>query len=318
MFADVSPDDVRRAAEALRGLVKRTPLQRARALSARLATDAWLKLENAQETGSFKLRGATNALLALGPNERSRGVVTASAGNHGRGLAFAARRLGVPVTVYVPVTAPTVKLDGMRACGATVDTSAAHYDEAHRLALRHAREHGVPFIDPCSGVPLVAGQGTVALEIFEELPDVRTLVVPVGGAGLLGGIAAYTRATSPRVRIVGVQTENTDVMARSLDAGHIVERPMLPTLADGLAGSIDEHGFDVGRHAIDSMVVVTEANVADAMRFLAREESVVAEGSGAVGVAALLSHAVPDLRGPVAVIVSGGNVDPQTLDRVLA
>lgn len=318
MFADVSPDDVRRAAEALRGLVKRTPLRRARALSERLGADVWLKRENEQETGSFKLRGATNALLALEPNERSRGVVTASAGNHGRGLAFAARRLGVPVTIYVPATAPVVKLEGIHACGATVDISAAHYDEAHRLALRHARELGVPFIDPCSGVPLVAGQGTVALEIFEELPNVRTLLVPVGGGGLIGGIAAYARSASPRVRIVGVQSENTDVMARSLAAGHIVDAPVLPTLADGLAGSIDEHGFDVGRHAIDDMIVVTEAHVAEAMRFLAREENVVAEGSGAVGVAALLTNAVRELRGPAAVVISGGNVDSQTLDRILA
>lgn len=317
MFADVTADDVRRAAARLRGVARRTELRRARRLSERVGVEVWLKLENEQITGSFKLRGAYNAIASLSPEDRSRGVVAASAGNHGRGVAFAAERFGVSATVFVPRTAPRVKVQGMRACGATVDAESAHYDEAHARAIKFAADGDLTYLDPCVGTLLVAGQGTVALEILEQLPETRAVIVPVGCAGLLGGMGAYLRASAPHVRIVGAQSVRTNAMALSLQAGDIVDISSVDTLADGLAGGIDAHAFDVGRHALDAMVTVEESDIGRAIATLAREENVIPEGSGAVGIAALLAGAAGDIPGPVVAVISGGNIDPQVLEGVL-
>ena len=316
MFADVTADDVRRAADRLRGIVRHTELRRAERLSQRVRCDVWLKLENEQLTGSFKIRGAYHAIATLSQEERARGVVTASAGNHGRGIALAAQHFKIPATIFVPRTAPRVKIDGMRECNATIDAEAAHYDDAHARAVAFAAEQDVTYLDPCAGAALVAGQGTVALEIIEQVPGVASVIVPVGGGGLLGGMGAFLRTTRPDVRIIGAQSVNTNAMARALEAGHLVDVPVLPTLADGLAGAIDEHGLDVGRHALDDLITVEEADVAAAIAFLAKEENVIAEGSGAVGVAALLTGAVRPVE-PVVVVISGGNIDPEVLSRVV-
>jgi threonine dehydratase len=304
-----TPADVTAAAHRLRGVIERTPLLRSDALSRRAGVEVHLKCEHRQRTGSFKLRGAYNALATLPAEVRARGVVASSAGNHGLGLAYAARALGVRAVVFVPRTAPAVKRDGITALGATVDTTGADYDAAHHLAESYAAEHGMTFVNPCAGAPLLAGQGTVALEILEELPSLRTLVVPVGGGGLVGGAAALVRTAAPAVRIVGVQSERTNAMAASLAAGRVVEVPVPPTLADGLAGQIDETGYAIGRFALDDMITVAEEAIADAIAWLAHEHDARVEGSGAVGVAALLGALVPQLDGPAAVVVSGGNID---------
>jgi threonine dehydratase len=317
VFDDVLPHDVRRAADRLRGVARRTELRRATRLSTQTAHDVWLKLENEQLTGSFKIRGAFNAIASLPSTERARGVVTASAGNHGRGVAFAAQHFGIPATVFVPRTAPRVKVDGIRDCNAAIDAESAHYDEAHARSVAFAAANGLHYLDPSSGTALVAGQGTVALEIVDQLPGVRSIVVPVGGGGLVGGMGAFLRAVRPHVRIVGAQSVNTSAMARALEAGHIVDTPVLPTLADGLSGAIDVHGFDVGQHALDEIVTVAEDDIANAIAFLSREERLIAEGSGAVGVAALLTGVVSRLDDPVVVVISGGNIDPDVLARIL-
>jgi threonine dehydratase len=248
--------------------------------------------------------------------QRSRGIVTASAGNHGRGVALAAQKFGVPATIFVPRTAPRVKINGMRECNASIDADSAHYDEAHARAIAFAGEHALTYLDPCVGAPLVSGQGTVALEIVDQLPRVGSVIVPVGGGGLLGGMGAFLREVKPGVRILGAQSVHTSAMARALEAGRVVETPVLPTLADGLAGAIDEHGLDVGRHALDEMITVEESEIADAIALLARDEGVIAEGAGAVGVAALLTKPAR-VRDPVVVVISGGNIDPDVLERVL-
>lgn len=289
--------------------MERTPLVRSPALSARTGVDTWLKCENLQRTGSFKLRGATNALAALNDAQRARGVVASSAGNHGLGLAYAAQTLGVRARVFVPSTAPMVKRQGIAALGAEVDDSYSDYDAAHHAAEEFARAHSMTFINPCAGEALLAGQGTVALEILEEIPMVRTFVVPVGGGGLVGGMAALVRAIAPEARIVGVQSEATNAMAASLAAGRVVPVEVISTLADGLAGQVDEVGLAIGRVAIDTMITVRESEIAEAMRWLAHEHDLRAEGSGAVTTAALLHGLVPDLAGPAAAVVSGGNVD---------
>lgn len=309
MFSDLRAADVLAAARRLRGLVRQTPLVESPELAALVRQTVYLKLENEQITGSFKVRGAMNALATLPPEARARGVVASSAGNHGLGVAYAARHFAIPATVFVPSTAPRVKRDGIAALGATVDANQPHYDAAMDEAKRYAASTGATFINPCLGEPLLAGQGTVALEIVEELPTLATLVAPVGGGGLLGGCASLVRRVAPAVRILGAQSVNTAAMARSLEAGRLVEIENVPTLADGLAGQIDEEALDIGRHALDGIAAVDEDTISAAIAWLAETHGVKSEGSGAVGVAALRSGALGPLAGPVVVIVSGGNID---------
>jgi threonine dehydratase len=306
-----SPADIRAAALRLRGIIAPTPLTHSPALSERAGggSDVYLKCEQLQRTGSFKLRGAYNALATLSPEARARGVVASSAGNHGLGVAYAARALGIRARLFVPATAPAVKREGIAALGAEVDASYADYDAAHHAAEQFAREQGITFVNPCAGEPLLAGQGTVGLEILEALPGVRAVVVPVGGGGLVGGIAALFREVAPTIRIIGAQSENTDAMAASLAAGHRVDVAVPPTLAEGLAGQIDEEGYAIGRIALDEIVTVSERAIADAIGWLAREHAMRVEGSGAVGVAALLGGAVRAPSGPLAVVLTGGNID---------
>lgn len=318
MFSDLRPVDVLAAAHRLRGLVRETPLVESPELSAIAGQSVYLKLENEQITGSFKVRGAMNALATLPPDVRARGVVASSAGNHGLGVAYAARHFGIPATVFVPSTAPRVKRDGIAALGATVDANQPHYDAAMDEAKRYAAAHGSTFINPCLGDALLAGQGTVALEIIEALPALATLVVCVGGGGLLGGCASLVRRVTPDVRILGAQSVNTAAMARSLEAGRLVAIENVATLADGLAGQIDEEALDIGRHALDGIAALDEETIGRAIAWLADVHGVRAEGSGAVGVAAVMSGALGALGGPVAVIVSGGNIDADRFAAVRA
>jgi threonine dehydratase len=317
MFDDLRAVDVFAAARRVRGVVRRTPLRRSAALSDIAGGDVFLKLETAQPTGSFKLRGAFNALAAMDDETRSRGVIASSAGNHGLGVAFAARHFGVPATIFVPRSAPQVKKRGIAALGATVDDSEPDYDAAMAAAIRLSGERGAPFINPCLGDTLLAGQGTVGLEIVEDLPAVESIVVPVGGGGLLGGIASIVRRVAPDVRILGAQSVNTAAMARSLAARRIVEIASVPTLADGLAGQIDDEAFDIGSRALDAIATLSEDEIAGAIAWLGREEGEVVEGAGAVGVGAVLGGRFDVLRTPAVVVVSGGNIDPDVHARVL-
>ena len=313
MILPTAPD-VLAAARRLRGVIQRTPCSHSAPLSARAGTESYVKWESQQSTGSFKLRGAFNALLTMPAEERRRGVVAASAGNHGLGIAYAARTLGIRARVYVPTAAPHVKRDGILALGAEVDASQPDYDAAHEAALSCADRDGMTFVSPCTGQPLLAGQGTVGLEILEDLPGVRTLVVPVGGGGLAGGIAVLVRAVAPHVRIVGAQSELTNAMSASLRNGRRTTIPVVPTLADGLAGQVDDEGVLIGRFALDEIVIVTERELADSMIWLSRMHGTRVEGSGAVGIAAMLTRGGWD--GPVAAIVSGSNVDQRVWNEV--
>ena len=317
MFHDLRAIDVYAAARRIEGLVRRTELRRSAALSELVGADVYLKLEHEQITGSFKLRGAINALAVMDPAERSRGVVASSAGNHGLGVARAAQHFGVAATIFVPARAPDVKKRGIADLGATVDDSEPDYDAAMVRAKAYAAERGARYINPCLGDPLLAGQGTVGLEIIAELPWVGTIILPVGGGGLLGGVASFVRRVAPEVRIIGAQSEHTAAMALSLGAARVVEIPSVPTLADGLAGQIDEEALDIGRHGLDDIAVLTEEEIAESIGWLARAEKAVVEGSGAVGVGALLHGKVRELRGPVVVVVSGGNIDPAVHARVM-
>jgi threonine dehydratase len=295
------------AAERIAPVVRRTRLLRTGGVH--------LKLENEQLTGSFKLRGATNVIAGLGADVRSRGVVASSAGNHGLGVAYAAKHFGVRATVFIPATAPRVKREGIAALGAKVIDNERHYDAAMAAAVRYAADHGARFINPCLGDDLLAGQGTVALEVIEDVPDIETFVVSVGGGGLLGGCAALLRARAPRARIIGVQSVNTAAMARSIEAKRVVEIDYLPTLADGLAGQVDEAALEIGQEALDEILTVSEEEIGEAMLWLLDEHGLRVEGSGAVGVAAIRSgKLVP--RGETVVVVSGGNVDDDRIEKL--
>ncbi len=317
MFSELRAEEVHRAAGRIAGHAVRTPLLRSEPLSRIAGGEVHLKLENRQVTGSFKLRGALNALATLPEAARKRGVVASSAGNHGLGVAYAANALGIAATIFVPATAPEVKKSGIRALGAALDDAQPDYDAAMVAAIAHGETHGMSFINPCLGDMLLAGQGTVALEIFDELPDLRTLVVCVGGGGLLGGCASLLRREAPSVRIVGAQSDQTAAMTRSLAANRVVEIPVTPTLADGLAGQIDDAALDIGRHALDDIVLLTEDEIGRTIAWLHEAHDLRVEGAGAVATGAVL-FGKTTLEFPAAAIVSGGNIDEERWRGVLA
>lgn len=311
--------DVLAAARRVQGVARRTPLERSAWLSERAGTEVWLKLETHQRTGSFKLRGAFNAVASLSADERARGLVTASAGNHGQGVALAASLAGVaPAVVFVPAGAPEAKKRRIARYGAELRQVEGGYDDAHRAALAHAARTRAYFVNAFSDPAVVAGQGTVGLEIVQELPEVRTIVVPVGGGGIAGGIGIVAQAMGSGIRVVGVQTEATSAMHASLAAGRVVSPPYRATLCEGLEGDVDARGLALAVEVLDGMVLVTEAAVRRAMRRLFQEEGIVAEGSAAVGVAALLEGAVERIDGPAVVVLTGGNVDGGRLAGILA
>ena len=302
-------DEVRAAAARLDGRVERTPLVASSELSAIAGGEVLLKLECLQDGGSFKLRGALHAMLALDDAARARGVVASSAGNHGIGIAMAAARLGVPATVFVPASAPAVKREKIAARGATVIATEPTYDAAEAAARAFATATGATFVSPCTGRTLLAGAGTVALEVMAARPDVATLVVCVGGGGLAGGVGGYLRDAAPAVRIVGAQSVRTNAMSLALASGHATDIPDLPTLADGLAGLVDAEMLAQGQAALDAIVTVEEEEIAEAIRWLHTAHGLRVEGSGAVGVAALRSGRLRPEAFPVAVTVSGANID---------
>ena len=308
MFERLKAEAVEAAAKRIGKHIKRTPLVRSEGLSKAAKGDVWLKLENEQITGSFKPRGAFNALATLSPAQRESGVVASSAGNHGLGVAAAGKALGIHAKIYVPRTAPEVKKNGIRSMGAELDDSQPDYDAAMDAAKAFGKETGRPYINPCLGDELLAGQGTVAIEILEQLPAVRSVVVNVGGGGLLGGIGSYLRRKRPDVRIYGAQSVNTAAMAKSLAAKKVVPIDSVPTLADGLAGLIDEDAYDIGVNALDGIVTLTEEEIAGAIRWLAKNHDARVEGAGACGVGAVLTGKLR-VETPCAVVISGANID---------
>jgi threonine dehydratase len=309
---------VEAAAVRLQGVLPPSRCVRSDLLSATTGQEVFLKLELENPTGSFKVRGAYNVIAGLTDEERRRGVVASSAGNHALGVAHAAKSFDTPAMLYVPCTAPQVKKDGIRALGATVNDDAADYDVAMVMAKAHAEREGIRFINPCLGVDLLAGQGTVALELLQQLPDVCTVIICTGGGGLLGGMGAVLRTLAPHVRIVGVQSVETAAMQRSVAAGHVVDTPVTPTLADGLSGQIDDDALYIGQSCADELVLVTEDELGETIAWLHRTTGMAVEGAGAVTIAALRHDRIPDLIGPIVALVSGRNIDPARLQQLLA
>jgi threonine dehydratase len=314
----LAAEDVAHAAAVLRPYLPPTPLRRSFAL--REQGPAFLKLECWQPTGSFKVRGALHVLATLSPEEKRRGVVAASAGNHALGVAFAAQALGADVrtTLFVPDSAPRAKVGKLRTFPVEVRQQGATYDDAHALAVAHAARTGALYVHAFQDPRTAAGQGTVALELLDQMRDVAAVVVPVGGGGLVAGMATALKARAPRTRVIAVQPDASPALRESLRRGRpLLEFPAGPTIADGLAGGIGEIAFE-HRDLIDEVVVVPERDIEDAVVALLAEDQVVAEGSGAVGVAAVRAGLVPVSDGPVAIVVTGANIDLSVVRRLLA
>jgi threonine dehydratase len=301
--------------------VRRTPLVRSSWLSDSAGQSVLLKLELLQVSNSFKSRGAFNAVIARRERE---GIglgqlVTASAGNHGRALAAAAETFALPLVVFTPLDAPAAKIDAIRRHGATLRAEAPDYDEAERMAKTFAESTGAAFISPYNDGDVIAGAATIALELFEDAPDLDTLIVPIGGGGLASGIAATAKAIRPACRVIGVEVAASCAFLTSLRAGHLVEIVPGPTLADGLGGNPDPETitFAMIQRFVDEIVTVTEDELARAIVGLVEKEHLIAEGAAAVGVAALLAGRVAKPRGETGLILTGSNIDRVRLSGLL-
>jgi threonine dehydratase len=317
--ATVDLERIRRAAAAYAEVVRETPLLSSRTLGERVGGTVALKAENLQRTGSFKLRGALAKIAALEPARAAAGVVAGSAGNHGQAVAYAARARGLRCEVFMPVSAPNQKVDACAEFGATVRLVGGSVDASLAAARARAEETGMAFVHPFDDADVVAGQGGVGLELATQAPALATAVVPVGGGGLVSGVAIALKALRPEVRVVGVQVDRCAAVPASLAGGAPVEvAAAAPTIADGIAVKRPgELTVALMRRWVDEVVVVPEDAVAEAMVLLLERAKLVVEGAGAVGVAALLSGAVaPAERGTTAVVLSGGNVDAGLLASV--
>ena len=313
----VTVDDVKAARALLEGIIRDTPVQGSRPLSERVGGPVWLKCENLQRAGSFKIRGAYTRIAGLSAAESAHGVVAASAGNHAQGVALAASLRGLRSTVFMPEGAPIPKVQATRAYGADVRFHGSSVDEALTAAKAFAAETGAVLVHPFDHADIVAGQGTVGLEVLEQVPDVRTVVVCTGGGGLLAGIALAVKSTKPGVRVVGVQAENAAAFPASLAAGCPVPLERMTTMADGIAvGCPGTVPFELVRELVDDIVTVSEESLSRALLLCLERAKLVVEPAGAAGVAAVLDDPGA-FEPPVVVVLSGGNIDPLLLMRVL-
>lgn len=317
MTEPLSSADIEDARELLRGHTVETPIQTSRWLTDLVGSPVVMKCENLQRTGSFKSRGAFVRIARLSEEERSRGVVAASAGNHAQGVALAAKMLQIPATVFMPEGAPIPKENATRGYGAEVVFEGEYVDQCLDAARAFSERTGAVFIHPFDHTDIVAGQGTLGLELLEQVPEVRTVVVPLGGGGLLAGVALAVKQRRPDVRIVGVQAEDAAAYPPSLAAGEPIQLGSMPTMADGIAvGRPGDINFPIIRDRVDEIRTVSEETISRALLALVERTKLVVEPAGAVGVAAILDEPAA-FEGPVAVVLSGGNIDPLLLGKVI-
>lgn len=320
---ELTPANIVAASQRLKGRVVRTPLERSDALSEMSGVQAYLKLENLQRTGSFKIRGALNRLMTLSEQEREAGIVAASAGNHALGVAEAATALGARATLIVPKSGSPAKIAALRRYpSAYVELliEGADYDAAETLGIALGRESKRRFVSAYNDPQIMAGQGTIGLEILEDLPDVEAVLVPAGGGGIISGIGLWAKTVNPRIRVIGVQSTASPQMRAAFDAGHLVTVTVLDSLADGLAGNIEPGSpmYDLARQYVDEIVLVEESEIAQAMVWYIEQHHLIVEGSGAVVLAALLHQRIPGLSGKkVAAVLTGRNVSTERLKALL-
>jgi threonine dehydratase len=310
--------DVERAAVDLRPHLAPTPLQHSRAFTDKARCHVYLKIESIQPIRAFKVRGALNKLIRLPDAQRAAGVITASAGNHGMGVAYAAAAFKVPATVYVPESANPFKVEAIQRLGARVVPAGRNYSGAYTEALSAQRDSGATFVHAYDDPDVVAGQGTIASELLVDLADFDTVLVPIGGGGLIGGIALYLKSKRPGIKVIGVEPIGADSMHRSLQAGSIVTLERVSTIADGLAASAPgKLTFELAQRYVDEVILVEEAEMLRAIRLLFEWEHLLAEPAGAAALAALLYHYRPVPNEKVVVILSGGNVTDEVILKAL-
>ena len=315
----VTTDLILSATARLEGRVVRTPLNRSESLSNQLGLDVQLKLENLQHTGSFKARGACNKMLSLAPEARADGIIAASSGNHGAAVAWCARELGVPATIFVPEGASPAKVEKIRGFGARVLFHGTDGLDTEIFARRQAQQQGATYISPYNDEAVIAGQATVGVELLEQDPQLDSVFVAVGGGGLIGGLGAWLKVRAPHVRVIGAVPENSPVMAESVRAGRIVELDSRPTLSDGTAGGIEAGSitFDLCRSVVDDWVIIPEPEIADVLGDFVRAHDMVIEGAAAVAVAAAVRLAPSLALRRAAIVVCGGNISPERLAGVM-
>jgi threonine dehydratase len=311
--------DVHAARDRIKDAIYMTPCARSETLSQLLGCELYLKLENLQITGSFKERGALNKILQLIPEQMAAGVIAASAGNHAQGVAHVARKYAIPATIVMPETTPLAKIHGTRALGATIILHGSSYDEAYDKAVELQQQQGTTLIHAFDDTDVIAGQGTIGLELLQQLPDMDMVVVPVGGGGLIAGIALAIKQTRPAVQIIGVEAERMPAMQTSLASGKPERLRFANTIADGISvAKVGHYTLPIVKDYVSGMVTVTEEQIALAIMTLLEQEKTLAEGAGAVGFAALHYQQINDIKGKkVVVIISGGNIDMTMLARIL-
>lgn len=315
----ITTRDIEEARQRIQGVVKTTPCLMSRTFSNELRANTWFKYETLQLTGSFKVRGATNKIRCLEPAELEAGVITASAGNHAQGVAFSAAQTGTQATIVMPVTTPLVKVENTERLGGRVVLAGETFDEAYQEACRLQRERGLTFVHPFDDPQVIAGQGTIGLEILEQTPEVEAVIVPIGGGGLISGIATAIKEKRPNVRIYGVQTLAAPAMAESFRAGELVDRPSERSVAEGI--SVKRPGaitFEHVRRYVDDIETVSEDEIRAAIVRLLETGKTLTEGAAAVTLAAMASHRFPYTEGRnVVLVLSGGNIDIHLLSRII-
>lgn len=314
----ISLADIERARERVRGEIYLTPCARSETLSQRIGCDLYLKLENLQMTGSFKERGAINKLASLTEAELAAGVIAASAGNHAQGVAFVAKRFGVHATIVMPIGSPLIKVSATRAHGAEVVLHGETYDDAAAEAARLAQLSGATVVAPFDDDAVIAGQGTLGLELLDQVPDLDAVIAPVGGGGLIGGLGLAIKSLRPEVAIYGAQTLTVPAMHTALAKHAPVLLPRGRTLADGIAvRAVTARTLELAQRYVDQVVLVDEEQIAEAILLLVEQEKTVAEGAGATALAAALQGELPLSGKRVVVVVSGGNIDVNLLSRII-
>ncbi|MGF3554280.1 MAG: threonine ammonia-lyase [Thermoplasmatota archaeon] len=314
----ISLNDVKEAYDILKPVVKRTPLEKSKTFSKLTKTNIYLKLENFQTTGSFKIRGAYNKIYHLSEKEKSQGVVCASAGNHAQGVAHASKLLGVKSTVFMPIYTPPTKIIATKSYGAHVILKGFTYDDSAAAAKKYAEEKNISFVHAFNDEYVIAGQGTIGIEIFESLPDVDVVVVPVGGGGLISGIALALKSLKPTVKIIGVEAEGAQSMKKSLEKNKIVPLKSINTIADGIAVKTPKKlTFELAKKYVDNVCTVNDEEIANALYLLLQRSKLVVEPAGAVALAAILSKKVNFPGKNVVAVLSGGNVNLSLLTQII-
>ena len=311
--------DIQSARERIQNVVEKTPCDYSEILSRLYGCHIYLKLENLQITGSFKPRGAFNKMLQLTTEQRAAGVIAASAGNHAQGVAYAARQLGIAATIVMPETTPLSKIRGTEELGATIVLHGSRYGEAYDKASELQQQHGYTFVHAFDDPQIIAGQGTIGLELLEQVPDPDMVVVPVGGGGLIAGIALAIKQTQPETRLVGVEAERIPSMKTSIAIGHIEAHHPANTIADGISiTKVGQHTFPLVRQYVDEIATVSEEAIASAIMMLLEREKTLTEGAGAVGFAALSHNCINNIKDKkIVVVLSGGNIDMTMLTVIL-